>query len=313
MNLRQIETFRAVMLSGGISDAARLLKVTQPGVSRTVKHLETQLGFRLFQRLKGRLIPTHEARLLFDQVQAVYQGVQGIDDFALLLRTGSHATLRVACSPSLGLEVVPQALASWWARAPSSRFALEILPSPALMDSVVSGQSDVGLCAAEVEHPMLRGIRLGSMDMVCIAPPHVNLGNKRYVSPADVAKLPFIAFDAQTHQGRQVRAAFDQAGMAFSPLATVRFARTACSLVAAGLGVAFVDPLTANHVHSVLRTHPIRPVIRIPILALTPLTRPVSTLVDNFVNDVSRQLKLALTAAKSPNPEASSCAGLAKR
>lgn len=299
MNLRQIETFRAVMLSGGISDAARLLKVTQPGVSRTIKHLETQLGFRLFQRLKGRLIPTQEARLLFDQVQAVYQGVQGIDDFAQALRTGSHATLRVVCSPSLGLEVVPQGLAAWWARAPSSRFALEILPSPALMDAVVSGQSDVGLCAAEVEHPMLRSVRLGHMDMVCIAPSQVNIGHKRHVSPADVAKLPFIAFDAQTHQGQQVRAAFDHAGLAFSPLATVRFARTACSLVAAGLGVAFVDPLTASHVHSGLHTHPIRPVIRIPILALTPLTRPVSTLVDSFVADVSRQLKLALSAANS--------------
>jgi DNA-binding transcriptional LysR family regulator len=297
MNLRQIETFRAVMLSGGISDAARLLKVTQPGVSRTVKHLETQLGFRLFQRLKGRLIPTHEARLLFDQVQAVYQGVQGIDDFAQSLRNGSHATLRVACSPSLGLEVVPQALATWWARAPSSRFALEILPSPALIDALVSGQSDIGLCAAEVEHPMLRSVRLGHMDMVCMAPQHLSLGGKRHVCPADVAELPFIAFDAQTHQGQQVRAAFDAAGVPFAPLATVRFARTACSLVAAGLGVAFVDPLTAHHVHGAHHLHPIRPAIRIPVLALTSLTRPVSSLVDSFVADASRQLKAALAAA----------------
>ncbi len=284
------------MLTGGITDAARLLNVTQPGVSRTVKHLEGQLGFRLFQRLKGRLLPTEEARLLFDQVQAVYSGVQGIESYAKALRSGSHTVLRVACSPSVGLQVVPQALATWWGRSPSGRFTLEILPSPALVDSLVSGQCDVGVCAADVDHPMLRSQRLANMDMVCVASSHIVLGSKKSVSPADVAQLPFIAFDPQTHQGKQVTAAFQRAKVAFEPLATVRFARTACSLVAAGLGVAFVDQLTAAHASAGQTTYPVRPAIRIPILVLTPLTRPVSSMVDQFILDVRHQLNLALRA-----------------
>ena len=58
MNLRQIEIFRAVMSAGSITGAARLLHVSQPSVSRMVRHLELQLGVALFERRNGRLFAT---------------------------------------------------------------------------------------------------------------------------------------------------------------------------------------------------------------------------------------------------------------
>ena len=57
MRLRHIEVFNAVMLTGSVSAAARLINVTQPAVSRILAHAELQLGFALFHRLKGRLVP----------------------------------------------------------------------------------------------------------------------------------------------------------------------------------------------------------------------------------------------------------------
>ena len=50
MRLRHIEVFNAVMLTGSVSAAARMINVTQPAVSRTLQHAELQLGFPLFQR-----------------------------------------------------------------------------------------------------------------------------------------------------------------------------------------------------------------------------------------------------------------------
>lgn len=57
MRLRHIEVFHAVMVGGSLSAAARLLNMTQPAVSQTMNSLELQLGFALFQRVKGRLRP----------------------------------------------------------------------------------------------------------------------------------------------------------------------------------------------------------------------------------------------------------------
>src|SRR5471032_3000145 len=82
LNLRQIEVFRAIMLSGSISGASKLLYVSQPAVSRLISYTEQRLGLMLFQRIKGRLYPTPEARRLFTEVNVVYQGVQRVNEVA---------------------------------------------------------------------------------------------------------------------------------------------------------------------------------------------------------------------------------------
>ena len=78
LNTRQIEAFRAVMLTGSMTIAAEFLRVTQPAVSRLVKDLEKHLKFRLFRRQGNRLIPTHEATILFAEVDRFYVGLDRI-------------------------------------------------------------------------------------------------------------------------------------------------------------------------------------------------------------------------------------------
>ncbi len=72
MRLRHIEVFNAIMLTGSVSAAARLINITQPAVSRTLQHAEIQLGFPLFQRAKGRLTPTTEALTLYPHIERLF-------------------------------------------------------------------------------------------------------------------------------------------------------------------------------------------------------------------------------------------------
>ena len=57
MNLRQLEVFQAVMQTGNMSAAARLICITPSAVSKTISHTELQLGYKLFTRGKGTLAP----------------------------------------------------------------------------------------------------------------------------------------------------------------------------------------------------------------------------------------------------------------
>ena len=68
MRLRHIEVFHAVYSAGSITGAAKLLNVSQPSVSKVLAHAEQQLGFQLFNRVKGKIIPTKEAERLIDHV-----------------------------------------------------------------------------------------------------------------------------------------------------------------------------------------------------------------------------------------------------
>ncbi|PTU02876.1 LysR family transcriptional regulator, partial [Pseudomonas sp. HMWF031] len=109
--LRHMEVFRAVMLTGSISGAAKMLYVSQPAVSKLIAYIESRLVYRLFQRINNRLVPTAEAVILYREVERVYQAALAVNDCALALASGPNRQLRICCSASLSTVVIPFALA----------------------------------------------------------------------------------------------------------------------------------------------------------------------------------------------------------
>ena len=61
MKLRHLEIFHAVMTCGSLSRAAEALNISQPAASKALKSAEMKLGFTLFQRVRGKLLPTSAA------------------------------------------------------------------------------------------------------------------------------------------------------------------------------------------------------------------------------------------------------------
>ena len=100
MRLRQIEVFHAVYSSGSITGAAALLNVSQPSVSKVLAHAEQQLGYLLFDRVKGKLIPTPEAHQLFVHVKAVYKDINRLRHVATNIKTAGAGRIRVAGTPA---------------------------------------------------------------------------------------------------------------------------------------------------------------------------------------------------------------------
>src|SRR4051812_49642096 len=77
INLKHVEVFHAIMRTGSVTAAARLLHVTQPAVSAMLKHFENRLQMKLFERAGGRLVPTPEAQALLPDVAGIYNPLQG--------------------------------------------------------------------------------------------------------------------------------------------------------------------------------------------------------------------------------------------
>ena len=63
MRARQLEVFCTLMRCGTVTGAAAMLNISQPALSQILLHAEDQLGFKLFNRVRGRLVPTQEAVL----------------------------------------------------------------------------------------------------------------------------------------------------------------------------------------------------------------------------------------------------------
>src|SRR5271156_4425375 len=106
MNVRQIETFRAVMESGRAIDPAARLRITQPAVSKLIMELERSTRLALFERKKRRLVPTQEAHLLYEESERVFLGIDRIRRYAIELREVKTGQAHIACLPSLGLSLL---------------------------------------------------------------------------------------------------------------------------------------------------------------------------------------------------------------
>ena len=101
LTLRQIEVIRAIMVTGTVGGAARLLNVSSPGIIRIMKHAELSVGVKLFNRRGGRYTPTREANAIFDQINSVYDKVEDLQFVISRIKRGSNTELRIASVPSI--------------------------------------------------------------------------------------------------------------------------------------------------------------------------------------------------------------------
>ena len=78
INSRQVEAFRATMLTGSVTEAAALMTVTQPAVSRLLRDLQALLKMELFERRGTGLVPTAAAMALYTEVERSFVGLERI-------------------------------------------------------------------------------------------------------------------------------------------------------------------------------------------------------------------------------------------
>lgn len=292
MNLRQIEVFRAVMVAGSVTDAARLLHVSQPGVSRMLGHIELQLGVKLFERTRGKLRATPEAQALFAEVEQVYRGVRRIDDYSRSLKTGGGLALRVLCSPSLALEVVPQAASELSARYADARIYMEAQLVREIVALLGRSDADIAISTLAIDHALLHSEAVGEWSLSCVFRAGHAFEAKRSVGLRDILKERLIAFSADTPQGRLIDDWCHAHGDQPDARIEVRSGQMACALVAAGAGIAIVDNLTARAWRSDKLAF--RPVSRGPtfqVYAMRHAHVPPSALAHTFVQRVRAALQ----------------------
>src|SRR4051812_27383298 len=124
LNPRQIEAFRTVIVTGGISNAARALNITQPAVSRLIQDLQYALGLTLFAKRGSRLVPTNEALSLYREVERQFVGLERIENAARNLREGRAGSLRVAALPAFNVGFLQRVVGAYLAQRPDLEIAL---------------------------------------------------------------------------------------------------------------------------------------------------------------------------------------------
>ncbi len=246
MRMRQVEAFRAVMMSGGITAAAALLNITQPSVSRLIADLEYDVGFPLFDRRGGRLYPTPQAATLFEAVQRSFAGLDLLEQAARRIRAHPVGTLRIAALPALAAALLPPLLQRFRLEHPEVKVTVEAVGQRAIEERIFLGQADLGLGVAAAPRDGVRSSALIHADYVCVLPPGHDLAQR---NPVTIADLDGVEFIGPMHEADALWNGIDQAlrdaGVVVRRRLESQSSFPVYAFVAAGLGVTIAEPFSA--------------------------------------------------------------------
>jgi DNA-binding transcriptional LysR family regulator len=293
MNLRHIEVFHAVYSNGSVSAAARALNVSQPSVSKTLRHAETLIGFPLFRRAAGRLIPTEDAHILFGDVAEIQDRVQALREASRNMRRGTQGTLRISALPSLALDAIPAAVAKFLTTHGDVRFDLQTVHHDDLLRKLFERETDIAIAYEAPANAPLAHTPIGRGELVALyreqdmpdAPPRLPiaaLAGHRFISP--VASGPL---------GRSFARELDRAGVILDDVVSARTFYIATSLVRHGVGLTVVDSFTVQaSMAPGLAWRPLDPAVEFDVTAMYLANRPPGALAASFLKTFAATVTL---------------------
>lgn len=244
LSLRQLSTFREVMLSGSISQAARAVGRTQPAVSTMVQTLEDQLGFALFVRTHGKLTPTPEAHFFLEECEDILARVERTERTLERISSLQSGKLQVACHPAASNTFLPRLMTRFLEGRDDLEVSLIMRSSDVIEDLIASQQFDVGF--SETPQPR-ESIQQTDYDLecVCVLPSADPLRSSEVITPADLDGRPMAILFDEHRTAVQTEAAFRAAGCRFNKRLELRTFLPGLQFVAAGVCAMVCDMITA--------------------------------------------------------------------
>ncbi|MGX1786612.1 LysR substrate-binding domain-containing protein [Bosea sp. NPDC055332] len=287
MNLRDIDVFNAIMLSGGAGAAAALLDTSQPAISRSLAKLEAELGFSLFDRIRGRLVPTREGQLFHAEVKANLVGLDRLKLRAAQIREVGAGTIRVASLSALGHGLVPRAIASFSRKHPQARISYQVRTSHVVRDLVASGSFDIGLAADEVDTTGVLHSVFTTPRAVCVMPKGHRLASRTVITPPDIEGEGFLALAPEDTVRLAMDRIFAEHGVQPRILVETPYGVTIAILAAQGLGLGLVNPfIIADRMIGDIAVRPFEPAVHFRALLLRPPDGVNSRLVSDFAAEL---------------------------
>lgn len=270
MRLRHIEVFYHVYREGSISAAARNLFVSQPSVSKVLRHAEDQLGFALFDRRKGRLHPTDAAIELFSEVSDIYDKVGALDRTASNIRSRKGGHLRIGVLPSLGFAIVPPMIAAMRAADPDLSFELATLHSEEMTTAMLEQRFDVCIGFDDDFDSRLRCRTINSIGLALLAPRGALPDGPDAVDPQELDGKELIGLRDSGPVADRIDHYLAQHGVEPVVAISAQTYYVAAELVKLGVGLAIVDGFTARRfADDDLTSHQLEGSPTLPFVAMT--------------------------------------------
>jgi DNA-binding transcriptional LysR family regulator len=243
---RHLEVFRAVIRSGSVTGASRILGISQPGVSKILNQTEEFCGFSLFERLHGRLIPTQRALSLFDETERLFVGMEEIAHLLDRLRAEEPRRAVIASIPVLAQELMPLVAKDWLDKGRVGRIAITTRDAGGVMAMAAARRAEIGLTAGSPRVPGLRSFLVARTRVLCALPPGHLLTGRNTIRPADLHEQPYVGLSRHEGQQTLIDRLLEDEGVRPREVVECPLIVGAAAMARAGVGITFTDAFAAR-------------------------------------------------------------------
>ena len=195
MNLKSLKVFCDIVVRRSFSKAAEDNGMSQSGASQIVGQLEQHLGVQLLERSKRPLVPTREGQVFFDGCRKLLARYDALEDEVRTLHEEVAGRVRVAAIYSVGLHHMSRAVREFMVLHPRANVRLEYLHPDRVIESVESGQADLGLVSYPRATKTLDAEPWREEPFVLVTAPSNALAGRATVRLAELDHRPLVGFD----------------------------------------------------------------------------------------------------------------------
>ncbi len=242
-NLRSLECLRATIATGSATGAAQQLGLSQPAVSRLLAVLERSVGFPLFDRRKGRLVPTQEALAFSREADIALQSVDRVAKLARNLRNENFGELTIVSPPSFAEGILAPVIASFIAGHPGVRVSLDSQSVEVAREMVALRAVDCGFVKLPVDYPGLACEPLLRAGTLCAVPEGHRLARRKVIAIADLRGEALILLGKGRASRAQIDDAFRAEGVEMDVRVDTHTVSAACAFARGGTGIAIVNEM----------------------------------------------------------------------
>jgi DNA-binding transcriptional LysR family regulator len=299
ITLRELQVLQSLIEAGTAISAARRLGISQSAVSRRLAQLEDHLGFQLFERAGGRLVPTVEALSINEQLTPVFETLARISNRSEEGERTHGGTLSIVAPPTIAHRFLPSRIAAFKKQNPDLQIAFDVLASDSLLTGIAEGRFDIGMTDSNVAHEGITSELMLETQAICIVPRQHHLASFDFIRPEDLQNEPFIALSRRHSSRAAIDRLFDRAGIRLNIVLEASTNVSVMEFVREGLGVSLLNPFPLVHQigeHVVMR--PFLPGISYSTNFLLPASRAPSAVTLAFM----QATRASLTGVAYPTP-----------
>lgn len=198
MDIHQLRVFRAAALNEGFTRASEDLYMSQSTVSQHIKHLEEELGCKLFLRVGKRVVLNAAGSLLLEYSERIFHELKNAEMAVRELGAVKRGVIRVGTGASTLTYHLPRVLAGYTREFRNIELIIVTGTTEFLIQELKSDRLDMAIVMSNLPYPGMKVVPLVREELVIAVGGDSPLAQKATLSKEDLEGLPFILYQKHT-------------------------------------------------------------------------------------------------------------------